>query len=150
MALSRNELKSVIKELLVEILNEGLGNAQSLAPSSRAPIGEARRRLAPPNAKRAFDHRLDTPLGNRAPKVSATMQETIKRESGGNPIMADIFKDTALTTLPTMQSHGDNGSAAGLGSVLQEQFNGNPEDVFGEEASSRWANLAFATPKKPA
>jgi len=78
------------------------------------------------------------------------MQETIKRESGGNPIMADIFKDTAMTTLPTMQAHGDTGASAGSAPMLQEQFNGNPEDVFGEETAGRWANLAFAVVKKPA
>jgi hypothetical protein len=66
--------------------------------------------------------------------------------------MMDIFADTASRTLPSMLRGGDSqiGSsspqsmAPAIGNV--EQFRGNPEDVFGEDSASRWADLAFNAP----
>ena len=156
MALSRSELKSVIKELLVEILSEGLGHVQAPSqgrPTNRSPslVGEARRRPPPPPSKRAFDPRLDTPVRG-ARSVPDAMTETIKRESGGNPLMANILADTAATTLPTMLENETAGGGSGgrqpPREPPREQFNGAPEEVFGEETSGRWADLAFAVPKK--
>lgn len=158
MALSRAELKQVIKELLVEILSEGLGNVQAAARRPLAPgrvpiagVSESRQR---PNGRRqpSFDPRLDTPVGNNR-KPTHALKEAIKRESGGNSVMADILADTAVTTLPTMLSHGDTGTpmpgATAPGPTQQEQFHGTPESVFGEETAGRWADLAFMPTKKP-
>jgi hypothetical protein len=155
MALSRNELKLVIKELLVEILSEGLGNVQATAARPRVPnrvpiSGVVEARSAAGRRKPGFDPRLDTPVGRDRPQTDA-LREAIKRESGGNSVMANILADTARTTLPTMLSHGDTstpmpGSAPML--TQQEQFHGAPEEVFGEEVAGRWADLAFAPAKK--
>jgi hypothetical protein len=155
MKVSRDALKSMVKELLVEVLSEGLGNVQASAGRLPAPgrppisaIGEQRRRQP------TFDPRLDTPMGGgRQP--SNALREAVKREAGGNPVMADILADTAMTTLPSMLSHGDVGvlpSGGGVSRdhmpVQQEQFNGTPEEAFGDGAS-RWADLAFMdAPKK--
>jgi hypothetical protein len=64
--------------------------------------------------------------------------------------MESILSDTAQTTLKAQLAHGDVGSlssgggaSAPRGPVQEEQFAGTPEQVFGEEATSRWANLAF-------
>jgi hypothetical protein len=145
MKMTRDDLKVIVKECLLELLNEGLGNAPRRAG---APIaGLAQERRAPGRRAPAFDPRLDVPLaGGRTP--SAALQETIKRESGGNSVMADILADTAATTLPAQLAHGD--SALGSSFPLpaqQEQFSGSPEDAFGSGAD-RWADLAFAEPKK--
>lgn len=152
MKMSREQLKALVKECLLELLSEGLGDVSSL-PARREPIpprmpiagaSEARNR-----SRRApdFDPRLDTPVGpGRAP--TAALKEAIKREAGGNPIMESIFADTAKTTLAQQLAHGDvgtppPGSSGGGKLAQQEQFNGAPEQVFGEEAASRWADLAF-------
>jgi hypothetical protein len=157
MALSRAELKQVIKELLIEVLSEGLGNVQATAYRSSAPnrssisgVTESRRQDG--RRKPGFDPRLDTPI---VKQPSSALKEAIKRQAGGNAIMADILADTAATTLPTMLSHGDTGGAAPeMGHApkitQQEQFHGAPEEVFGEEVTGRWADLAFATAKKSA
>lgn len=155
MKMSRDELKAIVKGLLVELLSEGLGTvglAEAHAPATgaRSGVGGGVREQRPA-ARRppAFDPRLDTPVaGGRQP--TDALRETIKRESGGNPLMADLLADTAMTTLPAQLAHGDSGaprSGGAHGPAQQEQFHGAPEEVFGDGAG-RWADLAFAEPKK--
>lgn len=165
MALTRSELKLLIKDILVEILSEGLGNVQAAAsrplPPGRAPIqGTMREGRQNGNGRRRpeYDSRLDTPMaGGRKP--TEMLRDQIKANSGGNPIMASILADTAMTTLPKLVGDRSLGSAAlaeggggggsgGQGIAQVEQINGTPEQVFGEETASRWADLAFAAPKK--
>lgn len=138
--MSRDQLKEIVKECLVEILSEGVGNAGNLLTSRRSPVTEQRTR----RPRQDYDPRLDSPVnGNRQP--TSALKDAIKREAGGNPIMESIFADTARTTLPS-QMAGENGSPGSQ----TEQFSGEPDEVFGEEVSSRWANLAFMNevPKK--
>ena len=163
MALTKAELKMIVKECLIEILSEGLGSMQAPArpPVGRAVNGTVReQRTANGRRKPEFDPRLDTPIGNGRQATDA-LKEAIKREAGGNPIMAAILADTAMTTLPTQLSNGDSMGTPSPGSsgtapisrdhapTQQEQFAGDPTEVFGmggaprEDGSSHWADLAF-------
>jgi len=147
MKTSREQLKLIVKELMVEILSEGLG-----AAVQRASVPGRASGVAVSEKKNRFAHNpaLDTPISNkRVP--SQALKEAIRQESGGNPIIADILADTAMTTLPAMLAHGDAATpqpgAAPAGPVQQEHFNGDPEEVFGVDAN-HWANLAFAESPK--
>ncbi len=146
--MKRSDLKLLVKECLLELLSEGLGDVS--APrrreptSSRMPIaGTTEQRSR--RARQDYDPRLDTPVGpGRSPTTA--LKDAIKREAGGNPIMESIFADTARTTLPQQLAAGDSGGGGQVapgGPAQQEQFNGDPEQVFGEDVASRWANLAF-------
>lgn len=155
--MTKQQLKAIVKECLMEILQEGLGNVsaptysqrdnenynQSRPPVSRQPVINPallsqKKKVSP----------LDmpaTPFNQRKPSMS----DVIKVESRGDPIMAKILADTARTTLPNMISNGDTGVMSegfrpAHSITQQEQINGTPEQVFGEEVASRWANLAFA------
>lgn len=153
MKASRDQLKALVRSLMIEILSEGLGNlGVGPVPGLPAPIGE--HRLANGRRKPAFDARLDTPLvGGRQP--TDALRHAIHAESGGNPMMAAILADTARTTLPSQLSGGDamGMPSEGVGHsasriVQQEQFAGNPDDIFEGAAvrpdgSSHWADLAF-------
>jgi len=162
-----------MKEILVEILNEGLGGV-SASPSAGRPqqssgrssiVGEqTQRQLGGGRRKPAFDPNLDTPLpGGRSP--SNALKEAIRIEAGGNPLMADILADTAMKTLPTQLANGDRMGQPGVGSSMspssfggspgagQEQFNGDPSQMFEggaarSDGSSHWADLAFMPAKK--
>lgn len=166
MPLSRGELKQLIKQCLVEILSEGLGNVQAAAYSPPAPAIRESADRAPIKGKSVVQPRrpsrdpfLDsrprslTPV-SAAPGVSPLVQEAIRRETGGKDnIMASILADTAANTMPQQLAEdramgGSPSAAPGISQV--EQFRGAPEDVFGEETASRWASLAFDTPKKSA
>jgi hypothetical protein len=153
MRLSREQLKGLVKECLVELLSEGLGSGTVTSLSPTIPVAEALRKQV--NSKKIsprFSPALDTPV-SRQRTQSAALTEAIKIESGGNKLMADILADTAKTTLPNMLSAGDRSAqpAEGISATVnqQEKFNGTPEEVFGDDAAAKWAHLAF-TPSPPA
>jgi len=152
--MTRQQLKSIVKECLLEILQEGLG-APSQGHHSHSPVSSQPKQYSPA-AKQpmvAGDRRrvnpLDlpaTPYGQKKP--GSNMADIIKAEARGNPIMANILADTAMNTLPKMMSGGDSsvlseGNRSQHSISQQEQFSGTPEQIFGEEVASRWANLAF-------
>ena len=149
--ISKMQLKAIVKECLVEILQEGLGSlsASQYGPAINLPMSESRN---PPAKKQAKISPLDMPAypPRGAGRHTNAMMETIKNESRGNPIMAEILADTAMTTLPKMMSGGDSiaeGTSGGHSRMSQqEQFAGTPEQVFGEDVASKWANLAFSDP----
>ena len=151
MKMSRDQLKALVKECLLELLSEGLGDVSRM-PARREPIpprmpiagvSEQRSRARP---RQDYDPRLDTPIGPGRQPTNA-LKDAIKREAGGNPIMESIFADTARTTLPAQLQAGDTGGMGGgvapSGPAQEEKFVGTPEQVFGEETASRWADLAF-------
>ena len=157
--MTRMQLKALVKECLVEILQEGLGGAAvPQSASVNLPMSESRRPNTTLQAHRpARVSPLDMPAYSnvhqqtvskpaKRQQHSAGLAEAIRNESRGNPIMADIFADTAMNTLPRMMSGGDSITESSTSSskiTQQEQFNGTPEQVFGEEVASKWANLAF-------
>lgn len=148
--ISKMQLKAIVKECLVEILHEGLGNISPVSFGSAINLPMTERPPAPKKPQKISP--LDMPVSqNRGNyRHSNAMIETIKNEARGNPIMAEILADTAMTTLPKMMSGGDTateGTSRGSSKLSQqEQFAGTPEQVFGEDVASKWANLAFAEP----
>lgn len=140
--LTKSQLKAVVKECLIEILQEGLSF------SSDAVYAEGVRKTPPQRQNQHQSVQTQAPP-RRAP--SSALIAAIKSEARGNNVMADILADTAMTTLPNMLSHGDSGG--GLSESTQhgvsqtEQFSGNPDDVFGS-AAAKWADLAFMSGKK--
>lgn len=155
--MTRSELKSLIKECLLEVIAEGV----------RAPISESR------------DARPAAPAGNRAKQTQNAPQQHIPRRTIGgmsldrvvgpspnraaapaptarprpatpnvrgltsDPILGEIFADTASTTLQEQIDAERRGPATGgdLASMKMSQL--DPSDIFGD-ASSNWAALAFA------
>lgn len=146
MKMSRNQLKALVKECLIELLSEGLGAGAMIAPSRPQAVDESRvhnnRSIQARRQRDRFDPALDTPIGK-----TAALKNAIKTSAGGNQLMESILADTAATTLQEQFSHGDVNPVPSGASVpvqpQQEQFAGRPEDVFGEESASKWAALAF-------
>lgn len=148
MKLQREQLKSLIKECLVEILSEGLGNSLSVPVRSLPQVtGISETRARRPQQRRD-DPILDRPV-SAGRSISPSLKEAVRQESKGDPMLASILAHTAATTLPNMLSAERGGMGAPGGQ--EEQFNGTPEQVFGEETTSRWSSLAFMdAPKKSA
>ena len=149
MGITKNELKSIIKECLVEILVEGMGT------SAADSINESKKRLS--QSQKQHTTAVSTVLRNNAsrvkignqkaspPVLNPSIKEAIIREAGGNDVMASILADTAEKTLPAMMENDKTKlvpSAAG-GSVERLVASTNPEDLFGSETTSKWAELAF-------
>lgn len=135
MKITKSQLKSIVKECLFELLNEGLGNASQQIQQAKMPSMQQ-------------DNLMTTESRRPAPQktVPAALKEAIKREAGGNSVMEDIFADTAASTLPTFLQNDLKASAPVVGGGLAEQVvsRANPEDLFGDDVTSKWASLAFA------
>lgn len=139
MKYSKNELKGLIKECLIELLAEGLGGqlveSVSRRQSSIDRLQPRRQQMSP----------LPRQQSSQRPSVTQALQEAIKTESKGNSVMADILADTAVTTLQQqIQAEGRGPGAAG-DAVTMAIAEVPPEELFGEETTSKWAELAFSS-----
>lgn len=135
MKLTKSDLKSIVKECLVEILREGIGDvAPSQTVASPRPLAAAS--ALSDSVRRSSPQKLP----------SSHISEAIKREAGGNKVMESILADTAASTLPKFLQAGDGKTSmpvAGGGVVEQVVAQTNPEDLFGDDVASKWASLAF-------
>lgn len=137
--MTRSELKSLIKECLIEIITEG-----STAPKvqeSRIRQPQAKPQPVPHRRHPALDsivmgQKQEAPRRNPAPPIPKQNFSAITSD----PVMASIFADTASTTL--VEQVG-----AESGRVSPRVETGVDPGLF--EGSANWATLAFAdSPRK--
>ena len=137
---TREKLKAVVKECLIEILAEGIAPGNTATHQSH--LREGRSSRSSTSKKNSRTNRRAEILD----KISYEKQVNQKVESlTSDPIMASIFADTAMTTLQEQSNaeprHGH--SPASSGPTHVEDLEG----FFGESAQN-WATLAFSE-KKP-
>lgn len=145
--INRSQLKSLIKECLIEILSEGVHTHE---------VNESRKRHVQPVARQAaqsqrkYDPRLDTPIGQGRQRVVNEVTKAATQLAGGDPMLESIFKDTAATTYVDQMNNGDSATGARRPeNTLKEHFQGTPEEAFGD-AAARWERLAFMANDKVA
>lgn len=138
-AMTKGQLKAIIKECLLEVLAEGLGHDavnESIGRQGLQLSGRSQTQRPMPRRQPTFDPVLDSrPRSNLNPALEAA----IRSNSGGDQTLMKILADTAKTTLVEQQAHEGSTGA----NMPVEQFNGTPEDNFGAETAARWASLAF-------
>ena len=136
MKLSRNDLKSIVKECLLEILAEGMGSPMVESRMHRPIKGQ---QSTQPARQRKMDPVLDAPANVRrqAPQIST-----------GNPVFDAILADTATTTLPAQTLAENSRHIQPVGAAERLVESSTPEQLFGDEASSKWATLAFSSVSK--
>ena len=145
---TRSVLKQLIKECLVEILIEGIDSEpgiNALAEAAR-PRSTSRPKVNP-EMERIQKNRALLDSKKVAPEA---INEDVIGSVTKDPIMAEILRDTASTTL---QSQGMSNSAHGgarhvsADPAAQTVANNDLDQLF--EGSQNWAHLAFeSTPKK--
>jgi len=144
MKMARKDLKVLIKECLVEILAEGLGEDLNEATARRP----RRKATATQPKYRSMLNPSEGSSGGMSDRAqggipTSALKNAILESAQGNSVMQDIFADTAMTSLPTLlESAGPQSPAPRAGSVEHLVANSSPEEVFGEDAD-RWASLAF-------
>ncbi len=130
--MKRNELKSLIKECVVEVLQDGIG------PSLGTELREsARPRPAP---KRSTSSRKTSKQSSPKKKHVSGISTDISPD----PIMQSIFSDTAATTLQAQvagERRGPSLVAEGADRAAMIVAEHDPDELF--EGSSNWASLAF-------
>lgn len=149
MKVSKQLLKQIVKECLIEILTEGLGSA--------TPSGPTIHQSTIPSDNLMTSGRL--PEGYSPPQrmppprpVSNHIANAVRELAHQNPAMASIFADTARSTLMEQGlSHDDRPMAtidprADRAAKIVDAV--PPEQLFGEETASKWASLAFMPSNK--
>lgn len=142
--MNRSELKSIVKECLLEILMEGVA-----AKPSKPAVVESKQRTVQKQSEKAQPVRnrpgLDLILHGSPTKSGQPSQQrsydplasVAKELAGGNDVMASIFADTAKTTLP---QQGINESSRPSNPVVDTGI--DPSTMFA--SSKNWEFLAFS------
>ena len=155
--LTKKVIKSIVKECLVEILSEGIGQS-SLVDSdieNRAIHEKSLSESVDERKKTAYRRRigLDKIEYGKQESKNTSFQKNIQEATKSitsDPVLSSILADTAMTTLQEQlgaESSGPGGRSiptamAGDGAARMVAQS-SPEDIFGESAS-KWAELAFA------
>ena len=130
--LTKTQLKSIVKECLVEILSEGLVGANNQIQESKKVTAKPK-----PSPRRR----------NKPKPKKEVIPETIKGMTD-DPLMQSIFADTARNTLQEQVEAERNPRVMANGNVSQDFANDNLGEMFGE-AAGNWATLAFSEKKLP-
>jgi len=152
--LSKGQLKSIVKECLIEILSEGI---DSSPPKPRTKKRSQNTKVQFENDARQRRPALDNIRYGVAMNEGA--RPTIKEKNVGfdeavssavgsltdDPMMASIFSDTAVTTLQE-QLETDGAPGSGMGGQPMIEHVNDPTNAFGD-AAANWATLAFADNK---
>jgi hypothetical protein len=133
--LSKKQLKNIVKECLVEILQEGISTNNS------PPVNVPKQR-----PKRASS--------TSRPALDSVRFENVVSEAVGSltddPVLSSIFADTAKTTL--QEQYASQGSPLSgdtvTNSIVSPESDAIPTDAFGD-AAKNWAALAFPEKKTP-
>lgn len=162
--LSRSELKSIVKECLVEILSEGLSSDDN-SNNLQETFQRSKRNTSKMSGKRSLSN-IDSGTAKsqgRSTKKPSYLdsisfgENNISEEKSkpglntnitSDPILNELLADTALSTLQE-QATAERGRGMvtptrGSDQAAMVASQNNPEDLFGDEAASKWATLAFS------
>ena len=130
---TRKLLKSLVKECLVEILIEGIDSdgAENL-------VEAVERKVTKPDPMIEIQKRRDR-------LDSVRVNEAVNNITD-DPLMADIFRDTAQTTLQEQTVGEQRGKFVPADNAARAAYDNDPMDMF--EGAGNWADLAFSD-KKP-
>lgn len=162
---TRGQLKSLVKECLVEILTEGLATSSDTHLMTPPGVQEQRQIKQRPSAStplRSGSPALNSVVfGSGQKKQAAPASKPVQREKmpsrfdtavreqistlTSDPVMSQIFADTAASTLQE-QIHADTGK--GRPNLDVEAAPDPITDNFLSESAKNWAALAFSDSSK--
>lgn len=149
-SMTRNELKEIVKECIMEVLLEGLDTSIRAKPARQTESVQRSsplpRPLPDPSFSAGANRVASQAQGRKSPPPAVTnLAAEFHGEQRG--IMQDIFEDTARNTLPA-QITADRSPGAALAVRADNQSpvsDLDPMSLF--EGSSNWAELAFTSKK---
>lgn len=151
--MTKNDLKDIVKECLIEILAEGLVSRPQKEVASARKSKRLRESLSTASTGTGGKFKKPSYLQGieKSEKPNLSREKIKKFKDVANsittdPIMSEMLADTAQTTLQEQfAAEGRQGYVpTGTGDDAQKIVeSNNPEDIFGAEAASKWASLAF-------
>jgi len=133
--MKRGELKALIKECVVEVLQDGLGTSYAAQPVGRT--GSASARQSPRKSKNHPMDNVSYRMNESPPPISVNTNIT------QDPILQSIFQDTASNTLQEQVVSERRGQLVAAGSDRAAKFMAEhePDEIF--DGASNWEKLAF-------
>lgn len=127
MKMSRAQLKSLVKECLVEILNDGLAGAVSTTTQQKQTMADGHQ-----------SSRMTLPERRIAP--SRQTSEAVRIAAAGSSIMESIMADTAATTYQEQMAVDRPGMMSNMAKTGIERHvqQSTPEQLFGSDAPEHW------------
>jgi len=154
--LTKTVIKDIVKECLLEILAEGLASNSSESNANRSfkksrSLKETMNQISNKSSSRKaklpnYLEDVDRNLNNNKTNLLKTERlHEIATKLTNDPILSEMLVDTAQTTLQEQTAAESNKHyAVGSGDQAQKIVDSkDPEELFGTEASSKWASLAF-------
>jgi hypothetical protein len=153
MKLSRDDLKGIVKECLVEILSEGISKTahQINEVKSHKLVGSSSSSKSPPIQR-----------SNVADKISFLPKQQVQEAQRfdkkaltaitADPILQAMLEDTAIRGTPISDNSPGKADLHETAVAIQgdqaakKMLRSDPSDIFGE-TSSKWAMLAFSDKK---
>jgi len=143
--LLRSELKSIVKECLVEILSEGLAGSDSNTIKESKKSFESSSRNNNTNKESSYLDKISYQQ-KKSRKKEITSSRIKNTNLTSDPILNDLLADTARTTLQEqLSAESRRGSVItpGADKITKMVNESNPQDLFGSESAGKWARLAF-------
>ena len=138
MKLKRSVLKQLIKECLVEILIEGIDSEGQEDRLVEAAVSSRKQQFRKPQN----DY---VPASSKKSRKPVINEQAVSAMAGGDSVMAEIFRDTATTTLQSqgMRNEQTRVPADNAAAVVADH---DPTELF--EGAGNWAKLAFMGSEK--
>lgn len=130
--MTRNSLKSLVKECLFEILLEATDNTPGKLAETKG-----RTRKATPRRPALDNISISSATKKQPPKKNVDVSGLTS-----DPVMAAIFQDTAKTTLLEQAAAERGKTTQGGDAAAMAVSRSDPSELFGD-ASKNWAALAF-------
>lgn len=148
--MTREDLKSLIRECLIEIITEGAvsppRDMQSMQTRSRIKESAAVRAAIQdaPRRKTLGGLSLDRPAipQQTPPRVRESAVANVTSRITSDPVLTSIFADTAATTLQEQTAAERMRPGTAADPISLAAANHDPQALFGE-AANNWAALAF-------
>ena len=140
--ITKTVLKDIVKECLLEILSEGLSSDNKSNNNKRVRSLKESLNVSRKKSKKTNNGDVKVEEGRR---VNDKLNE-IASSITSDPILSEMLMDTAHTTLQDQIAAEGSKSyiPTGMGDKAQKIVeSSSPEDLFGGEAASKWATLAF-------
>lgn len=172
MKLSKDDLKEIVKECLVEILSEGLNSNKNISenrsirsvPVQQARVnssqlsGKSASSAATQQRSSAYDKMSFMPQKDQVQRAAVAQKKvnplSMMKDITSDPVLAGVLAETAASgqhlnmnesnTSNSHPSHEEQVMSSG-DAAARKMLMSDPSELFGDSASM-WSTLAFSSP----
>ena len=151
--LTKRVIKNIVKECLIELLAEGLSSHDNTENTSVRKTKTLKESMNSETVSTGRNKKLPKYLkgissndDNNSDLMKKEKFDQLAASITNDPVLSEMLMDTAQTTLQEQLAADSKKNFAPIGAGDKAQRlaeSNNPEELFGEKVSSKWASLAF-------